>query len=98
MAQFTTNGGTFTCKRIGMTWNEDGSFVAVYRYTNTATGKTRMMRTITVPANHASPIVDQDQTQLSAQVPAALGTGIDTFNTQMDSMETTAAGSGKFDL
>jgi hypothetical protein len=96
--QASVNSGVFQAKRIGMTFNQDDSFAIVLKYTNTATGKDVVTRIITIPANHSSPIFDQNGTQVAASTPGAMGTAIDTFLTQVDSLMTSGAAGGKLDL
>lgn len=91
----TTNGGAFTVTLVHCDVNADGSATVVLRYTS-ATGHDRGVRALQVPV--AGAIVDPDGGVVSATVPAALTTDINTFLTQLNSLLSTAATGGKLDL
>jgi hypothetical protein len=92
----STNGGAFTATRLGMTFNEDGSFMVVLRYKNAA-AKDVVSRVINVPAGGGA-ITDQFGVQVAASTPGALTTALNAFITQIDAMLTSGAAGGKLDL
>lgn len=64
----------------------------------TQAGRELTTRTIIVPAKRTDPVSDSFGAQVTASVPAALGSAIDEFLTRIDAMIATASAAGKLDL
>ncbi len=93
----TVAGSGLDASLLSSTPMPDGSAQIVLAYKNGG-GRQFTSRWLSVPANRSNPIVDQNGIVVSATVPSALGTAIDSYNTQLQSLLTTAAAAGKLDL
>lgn len=93
----TAQGGTLTIVKTAVHVRPAGDAMISLEYRNAA-GVMVLRRNVHVPADRTKPIVDNQGTQLSAQVPAGLANAIDAFNAQVDTTITNAANAGKLDL
>jgi 3-oxoacyl-[acyl-carrier-protein] synthase III len=93
----TVNGGAFTVSRGPVTIYPDGSTTLVLNYVG-ANNIVVSSRVLFIPANQASPIVDQYGNQVSATVPGALATATASYTGQIDTTISNGATGGKLNM